>query len=61
MRHASSVQVGPPASITEGRMRWEGHVLYLFLYLHYFIYSCVSLPLHLTHEETEAGLKRRDH
>lgn len=46
MRCAFSVQAGLPASITEGQMRWEGHILYLFLYLLYFIYSCVSLPLH---------------
>lgn len=46
MRCAFSVQAGLPASITEGQMWCEGHILYLFLYLLYFICSCVSLPLH---------------
>ena len=47
--------------VTEGQVKWEGHVMYLVLHLRSFIYLWVSLRPHLTHEETEPGLKRHDY
>lgn len=45
MRCAYSVQAGLPASITEGQMWCEGHILYLFLYLLYLLLCQFTSPL----------------